>query len=136
MRNHFYLLPYPLPYHTQDGIFVFMRKQPVESSSPTRALAQNKADAAKEKQTNNAFKRAKEKLRFGPNAIARSGRSDQGEANRGDESGMMFGEYLYGYGDEAPVQPFRSAEDEEWRMAVARKEDKVDNKLTRPKKKK
>lgn len=113
-----------------------MRKQPNESSSPTRALAQNKADAAKEKQTNNAFTRAKNKLRFGPNAVARSERRDQGEASMGDESGMQFGEYLYNYGDEAPVKPFRSAAEEENRMAYARKYDKIENSLTRPKKKK
>lgn len=113
-----------------------MAKQPIDSSSPTRALAQNKADAAKEKQTNNAFARAKKRNRSGANAVARSGRSDQGEASMGDESGMQFGEYLYNYGDEAPVRPFRSAAEEESRMAYARKYDKIENSLTRPKKKK
>jgi len=54
----------------------------------------------------------------------------------GDESGMQFGEYLYNYGDEAPVKKFRSPAEEEGRMAWARKQDKIDNSLSRPKKKK
>lgn len=40
MRSHFCLLPYPLSYHIQDGIFSFMAKQPVDSAPLLKQLAE------------------------------------------------------------------------------------------------
>ena len=44
MRNHFYLLPYPLPYHIQDGIFGFMAKQKAQTFQ--NKLAQSQVNLA------------------------------------------------------------------------------------------
>ena len=39
MRSHFYLLPYPLSYHIQDGIFGFMAKQSVDKDKTKKPIA-------------------------------------------------------------------------------------------------
>ena len=71
------------------------------------------------------------------NAVARSGRRGQGESTMGDGNGMSFGDSAdYIYGQETRATPFRSPEYEKSRLAYIAKFDKVDNKLTRPKKKK